>query len=292
MKTEFHDNENIISNDNNNEQNESHHSEMIEHEDVPQQNLNFNIAGSNEDEDNVDNNNIETTKQNEEIDNKEDDINDSFDRKLQELRDKISKNKTRLKKHTPSSIQFRNSLNKQDTFENKSNRLTTGSRLGELYSMVNPMQNISQINKTNVSDQRQYFQSYKPFVSKNKALNTYHNRNNNSVQNVNNYLHINYNVRTKASNNNKDNNNKSTSLNTNDIFWNAYEQRNNNKKESVFNKEFYLGHLNQFGDKLFGRNQTTDNDSMNVKKDDFNNDNTNNNTDINTQRFHRLNLFI
>jgi hypothetical protein len=265
---------------------------MIEHEDVPQQNLNFNIAGSNEEEDNVDNNNIDTTKHNEEIDNKEDDINDSFDRKLQELRDKISKNKTRLKKHTPSSIQFRNSLNKQDTFENKSNRLTTGSRLGELYSMVNPMQNISQINKTNVSDQRQYFQSYKPFVSKNKALYTYHNRNNNSVQNVNNYLHINYNVRTKASNNNKDANNKSTSLNTNDIFWNAYEQRNNNKKESVFNKEFYLGHLNQFGDKLFGRNQTTDDDSMNIKKDDYNNDNTNNNTDVNTQRFHRLNLFI
>ena len=76
MKTEFHDNENIISNDNNNEQNESHHSEMIEHEDVPQQNLNFNIAGSNEDEDNVDNNNnnIDTTKQNEEIDNKEEDL--------------------------------------------------------------------------------------------------------------------------------------------------------------------------------------------------------------------------
>lgn len=256
--------------------NDSHHSEMIEHDDIPQQNLNFKISNPAEEE-------YDNILQGKSSESKRDDLNDSFDRRLQELRDKISKSKTKLKKHTPSLIQFRNSLSKQDTDESNAKNTTTGnsSKLGELYSMVNPMQNAS---SGGVSDKK-YLQSYRPFVSKNKALSSYNSGH--SVQNVNNYLNINYNIRKK---NNPKGKEETRKVERNDVFWNAYEQRN--RKESAFNKEFYMGHLNQFGERLFGR---SDNDG-DKKGEEINKDNKKENKEERdgnvSTRFHRLNLFV
>lgn len=286
----------------NNEQNESNHSAMIEHENIVQQKLRFNIRSNEDEEEDIINNNnnnnnnnsnskgfdllnqIITTKSFEDTNciGQLPNTNDSFDQRIEELRNKIT-HKTLLN-NNPSST---NNIQIANLYQDKSNtnRIrhispNCNSKLGELLSMFTNHQSNPSIKPTKPHEQKQLFQNYQPFVKKNKALyinNQDEKKNNNNINKynpiINNGLNINYDF-------------GKTETNQND-FWKMYQNRK--QKERTFNKDYYHSHLNNFGNRLFGKmemNQNENNTQINDNSINYNNNN------LRSNRFNRLNLYI
>lgn len=187
-------------------------------------------------------------------------VNDSFDRKLEELRNKIQNNKSPKKQQNWAAFSPTSSLSRS-TSPNK--------KLGELFNMMGVSQTFKSVNEKVPNIQPINLAQYKPILSKqyNKSANE---------TTLNQFKKgIGYKLKpiilstvgpTTTTNKPKDENNFNITS--------FIEKRK--KREALFSKEYFNNELTQFNDKLFGKGLKSSN-KMSLSQ---------------SRKFNRLNLVI
>lgn len=187
-------------------------------------------------------------------------VNDSFDRKLEELRNKIQNNKSPKKQQNWAAFSPTSSLS-QSTSPNK--------KLGELFNMMGVSQTFKSVNEKVPNIQPINLTQYKPILSKqyNKSANE---------TTLNQFKKgIGYKLKPIIISTVGPSTTTNKPKNENDFNLTSFIEKRK-KREALFSKEYFNNELTKFNDKLFGKGFKSSN-KMSLSQ---------------SRKFNRLNLVI